>query len=252
MPNAAVKQLETLLQARKLDGTLLRPWQQQACPVSPSGIPALDEALGGGWARGELSELVGGRSSGRTSVMLATLAAATARHEIVALVDAFDRFDPASAIEAGVEIERLLWVRGPACTVEMARPGLLEQGVRRALRAFDLIVRAGGFAVIVLDVADVPSLFFRALPATTWMRLARANEGRDTACLLVGAVHLARSARGVSVRLEASARWAGASLQSRRLGGLDVEAVFAQGRVAVERASWAIRAEDRDVCLSAP
>ena len=56
--------------------------------------------LGGGWRRGEVSELVGARSSGRTSVLLATLAAATARGEVVALVDALDRFDPASAAAA--------------------------------------------------------------------------------------------------------------------------------------------------------
>jgi len=48
------------------------------------------------------------------------LAAATARGELVALVDALDMLDVASAEAAGVQLDRLLWVRGhvvcnPAC-----------------------------------------------------------------------------------------------------------------------------------------
>jgi hypothetical protein len=225
MAATALKHLEALLQSKKLDGTLLRPWLEgTGHPVSPSGIPVLDDALSGGWRRGEVSELAGGRSSGRTSVMVSTMVAATARGELVGLVDAFDRFDPGSARAAGVDLDRVLWVRGPSCTVEMARPTLIEHGVRQAVRALDLVVRAGGFAVAVLDLADVPPLFFRALPAATWMRLARANEGRDTACVLVGQAPMGRSARGVTLRLESARRWTGTSLQSRRLDGLDVRA----------------------------
>jgi len=243
MATPALKHLEHLLQTRRLDGTLLKPWSQDTRPAAPTGISALDEALGGGLARGELSELVGARSSGRTSALVATLAAATRRSGIVALVDACDRFDPVSAAEAGVALDRVLWVRGPSMTVEMARPGLLDRAVRQALRAFDLIIRSGGFDVVALDVADVPPVFFRALPAATWMRLARANEGSRTACLLVGAAPMGRSARGVTVRLEARARWAGDSLQSRRLGGLGVEATVGQGRLGRDGAAWAVGAE---------
>src|SRR5579872_262893 len=52
-----------------------------------SGIPALD-ALAGGLPRGCLTEIYGPASSGRTSVMLAALAAATRRGEYCALIDA--------------------------------------------------------------------------------------------------------------------------------------------------------------------
>src|SRR5262249_37136681 len=151
----------------------------------PSGVASVDRALGGGWRRGEVSELVGPRSSGRTSVLLSTLAEATSRGDVVGLVDAFDRFDPVSAGAMGVDLDRVLWVRGPALTVESARPDRLAEAVHRAIRAFDLIVRAGGFSVAALDVADVPPRYLRSLPWTTWLRLAHANEGRDTVCLLV-------------------------------------------------------------------
>src|SRR5262249_59488899 len=86
----------------------------------------------------------------------------------------------------------------------------------------DLSVRAGGFSIVALDVADVPARHLRALPWTTWLRLSHANEGRDTVCLLVGESPMGKSARGTSVHLEAARRWTGASAQSRRFSGFSV------------------------------
>jgi recombination protein RecA len=75
-----------------------------------SGIPALD-TLTGGLPRGCLTEICGPASSGRTTLLLAALAAATQRGEFCAVVDASDALDPQSAAAAGVELDRLLWVR---------------------------------------------------------------------------------------------------------------------------------------------
>ena len=74
------------------------------------GIVALD-ALTGGLPRGSLTEISGPDSSGRTSVLLAALAAATQRGETCALIDATDSFHPHSAAAAGIDLSRLLWVR---------------------------------------------------------------------------------------------------------------------------------------------
>src|SRR5262250_2878906 len=74
------------------------------------GIRDLD-SLTGGLPRRCLTEICGPASSGRTSVLLAALAAATRREEACALVDASDALDPAAAAAAGVEFGRLLWVR---------------------------------------------------------------------------------------------------------------------------------------------
>jgi hypothetical protein len=233
---ATVQHLEGLLRARKLDSTLLRPGRfDVGTRVRTTGTQALDDALLGGWRQGEISELVGGRSSGRTTTMMRTLAAATVQGGIVGVVDTLDRFDPASASAAGVDLARLLWVRGPTCTPEMARPSVIDLALHQAIRAFDLLVRAGGFSVIALDLADVPALFLRALPATTWMRLARVNEGQDTVCLILASAPVTRSARGVSVRLEARSAWSGGSAQSRRLGGLVLKATLGQSRIGVDR-----------------
>lgn len=230
MPSVALTHLTTLLQAKKLDGTLTRPLSA-GLPTTSTGVEALDQALAGpganqgsGWPRGHVSEIVGPASSGRTSVVMATFAAATARGGVVALVDVADRFDPESAAGAGVDLERLLWVRGPSMTWGAPQSTVGDLAVRRGLRAFDLIVRAGGFAVVVLDLVDVPERTVRALPASTWLRLAHVHEGRDAVGLLIGTTPMGRSAGGVSLALRSTGQWTGSSAQSRRWSGLSVQA----------------------------
>jgi hypothetical protein len=89
----------------------------------PFAIPSLDE-LTGGVPRGALTELVGLASSGRSSVMLLLMTSVTTqRQEVCALIDVTDSFDPASAKAAGVDLDRLLWVR---CGKNSTR----ESGVR--------------------------------------------------------------------------------------------------------------------------
>src|SRR5688572_23880138 len=103
--------LESLLRDRKLvPPVALGDTGEHA--TAPTGVSVLDAALSGGFPRGQLSEIVGARSSGRTSVLLQLLAQATVRRELVALVDVLDMFDVVSAAAAGVDFDRLLWIRG--------------------------------------------------------------------------------------------------------------------------------------------
>jgi hypothetical protein len=204
--------LESLLRARKLDVTLTATPDAPPAPLerlAPIDRADIDTALGGGLRRGHLSEITGAPSSGRTLVAVQALAAAAARGEAVALVDASDTFDPASAAAHGLALPRLLWVR--------------ETGdASRALKAFSLILQAGGFGVVVLDFADVPAPALRRFPHTTWMRVARIIEGSDTVALLVGRERIARSAGGVTIALEASpARWQGSANRARVFTGVD-------------------------------
>ena len=99
----AIPKLTSVVPASRLD---LRSVPEMVS----SGIPQLDW-LTGGLARGCLTEICGTASSGRTSVLLSALAHATRRGEICALLDASNAFDPASAMAAGMEMSRLLWVR---------------------------------------------------------------------------------------------------------------------------------------------
>ena len=204
MPLARVD-LESLLRTRRLDRTLttalppLDPRDEAAC--APSGVPSLDAPLGGGFPRGQLSEVVGPRSSGRTSVMLQTAAAATGRGELVALVDALDMFDVESATAAGVDLDRLLWIRGHV----VSNPGLCrdtnQRALEQAIRAFTLVLQAGNFGLVIFDAAEAPAEAIRRLPFTTWLRLQRMVEGSQTMCLLVGGEPMARSSAGLTLRL---------------------------------------------------
>src|SRR4051812_38989487 len=76
----------------------------------PTGISKLD-VLTGGLPRGAITEVYGPPSTGRTSIAFAILAAATAQDEVCALIDGQDAFNPASAASAGIDLQRLLWIR---------------------------------------------------------------------------------------------------------------------------------------------
>src|SRR5215831_12070285 len=184
--------LESLLRTRQLDRTLTTSLPKRDLDVAPCGITALDARLGGGFPRGQVSELVGPRSSGRASLIGQLLAAATARGELVALVDALDMFDVESAVAAGVDLDRLLWIRG----FVVSNPGLCrdmnQRALEQALRAFSLVLQAGNFGLVVFDVAEAPAQAITRLPFTTWLRLQRMVEGSQTVCVLVGSEPMAR------------------------------------------------------------
>ena len=88
MATPVLAHLESLLRARRLDGTLgaSQPPHPDAPEPASSGLAWLDERLGGGWPRGQVSELVGPRSSGRSWLAAQTMARATRQGELAALV----------------------------------------------------------------------------------------------------------------------------------------------------------------------
>jgi RecA DNA recombination protein len=214
---SALPQLESLLRARKLDVTLTTSasWRSADDDRAATGVPALDAALGGGLRRGHLSEIVGARSTGRTALLCQLLAAAAGRGEAVALVDTSDRFDPVSAAAVGLDLSRLLWVR--------------ETGdASRALKAMNLVLQAGRFGIVALDLADVSPPALRAFPFTTWLRVARVIEGSQTVALLAGADRLARSPGGVTIALQRppgtayGGAWSGDSHRNRLLRAIEL------------------------------
>jgi len=131
--------------------------------------------------------------------MLQTIAAATRRGELVALVDVLDMFDVESAARAGAVLDRLLWIRGLVVTNPGLCRDLNQRALVQALRAFTLVLEAGNFGLVVFDAGEAPSDAIRRLPFTTWLRLQRMVEGTSTACLLVGSDRMSRSPRGLSV-----------------------------------------------------
>jgi len=236
--------LESLLRARQLDRTLttalpeIDPRDESA--LAPSGITALDARLGGGFPRGQLSELVGLRSSGCTSLQLQMLAAATARGEIAAIVDALDMLDVASAASAGVDLERLLWIRGHVVSNPGMCRDLNQRALEQAIRALTLVLQAGNFGLVVFDAAEAPADAVRRLPFTTWLRLQRIIEGSPTACVLVGTEPMARSSAGLTLKLGSGNVECGARFQGRLFDGLDVQARVVRARAREKEEATAI------------
>src|SRR5262245_60572364 len=171
---AARAAVEALLRERKFDRTLTSAMPlRQPTEVAPLNVELVDRGLSGGLPRGQVSEVVGPASSGRTSVAWAALGAATQRGEHVALIDTFDRFDPPTAAAAGIELTRLLWVRGQAISKTagaidpswlpgvraVGGPGtMVERTIDRALKALNLVVQSGVCTLVAIDLIDVPAV----------------------------------------------------------------------------------------------
>jgi recombination protein RecA len=176
-----------------------------------SGVREID-ALTGGLPRGCLTEICGPVSSGRTSLLLAVLAAATQRQEACALVDVSDAFDPASAAMAAVNFESLLWVR---CGVEKtaaerrkhkahgASRGQSESNTEQALRVTDLLLQSGGFGMVLIDLGDVPLKMARRIPLTSWFRFQRAIEHTPTILFVITQAPCAQTCAALLLKLSA-------------------------------------------------
>ena len=120
-------------------------------------------------------------------MLLRALAAATQRGELTALIDLPDAFHPAQGSIAGIDLPRLLWVR----------PSSLAIGLRCA----ELVLEAGGFGLVGLDLGAPTA---RQLRASMWPRMARAAERAGAAVIIVADRRIAGSCAAMS--LEAAAR----------------------------------------------
>lgn len=282
MPTASAirKTIEAALAERI--PSALSPAPRVLRPVSPTGIPALDEVLEGGLPLGAITELVGPECSGRTSLALSFLAQLTVAGKVCGWVDVADCLQPESAAATGVDLSRLLWVRcgvkfpaekepsaanpfhlpseclvpppvmkglhgsgfGPHPRTEAkglsdAIPSLLfsetkethgsepqprarqrdphnpdhpfqpsrqnRKGVggapwsriEQALRATDLLLQAGGFSAIVLDMGSIPPEHASRVPLATWFRYRAAAERTQASFLLLTQYACAKSSAGL-------------------------------------------------------
>jgi hypothetical protein len=222
--------LSGIIPASRLD---VRP----APAMVSSGIAALDP-LAGGLPRGCLTEICGPASSGRTTLLLAALAATTRRGEFCVVVDASDALDPHSVAAAGVDLDRLLWVRcgenssqkdrspqrHPSASLRAGSDTEKEEGkkisqlsenrtglrnrnqsehrLEQVLRATDMLLESGGFGLIALDLTDLPPQTARRIPLTTWFRFRRAVEHTPTVLLSLEQHPIAGSCSSLLLKLE--------------------------------------------------
>jgi hypothetical protein len=151
-------------------------------------------------------------------VLLASLASATEREEVCALVDTTDAFDPVSGAAAGVDFERLLWVqcgdrksqasdfKPPTSNLKsnVRSPTPEVRSLERALRVTDLLLQSGGIGLVAIDLGDVPIQAARRIPLTTWFRFQRAVEYTPTVLFVVAQAPCAQTCASLLVRLQAS------------------------------------------------
>jgi hypothetical protein len=198
------------------------------------GIPEIDQ-LAGGLPRGGLTEICGPPCSGRTSLLLAALAARTAQGEACALVDGRDGFDPQAAQAAGVRLEQLLWVR---C-----------RDIEQALRATDLLLRGpigagrgGGFGMIAVDLADIEPRTVRGVPLNAWFRFRRAVEDTPAVLLLIEQESNAKTCASLVLRMQAEeALWTPTcpiALRDREAGIISERHGINQVPAAANQLSW--------------
>ncbi len=167
--SAARAEIESLLRARKLDVTLTTAaaWRgtdedRIAATGSPrgrcgarrrraAGAPVRGRRAALGRALGAVCQHGGRRGGARRSRRAGRYPRS---------IRSGDRRRPPA-----LDLARLLWIR--------------ESGdADRALKAMNLVLQAGGFGVVVLDLADVSAPALRQFPITTWMR-HRARDRRE-------------------------------------------------------------------------
>ena len=232
MSSAAALRLEIEHALERRFPAALSPAPRALYEVAETGIQAVDELMNGGLPVGTISEVTGAVSSGRTSLALQFVARRTVEQRPCAWVDAQDAFDPESAAANGVRLRWLLWVR---CAIshpfrdEAAKRmgqreqyrGAREQGsegtqyswrphpwwkrLDQAIRATDLLLQAGGFSSIVLDLADTAPEQANRIPLATWFRLRQAAERTQCSLLVLGRRAYAQSAAAVVLECTAQA-----------------------------------------------
>ena len=215
--------------------------QEKGAPeLLSSGVAPIDSFTGGGLPRGAITEIFGPASSGRTSFMLSALAHATTHDEVCAVVDTSNVFDPSSASNAEINLERLLWIR-------------CANNLEHAFKATDLLLQGGGFGLVMLDLADIATQDARRIISSWWYRFRRTLEATPTVLVVIAEESCAKSCAALALELkQETGLWSvssetvsefpparkGSTGASRRFSGKDVSSSsssFSAGKLNIEK-----------------
>jgi hypothetical protein len=201
MPSAAAIRLQVESTLAKRVSAALTLKIKQAPELFSTGIVGVDSMLGGGVPRGSITEIVGPASTGKTLFALSTVATITQYGTACAWVDVSDALSPESAAAAHIVLKRLLWLR---MSPDRKRPVADKPWSRleQALTATDLLLQAGGFAAIVLDMSDVLPQHAMRIPLQHWYRFRLAAEQARTALVLLTQTPCASSCAALALRSE--------------------------------------------------
>jgi hypothetical protein len=190
---AAVSKLEIESEIASRFENAFKLHEKKASTTLATGVTEVD-SLTGGIPRGAISEIFGTASSGRTSLLFSLLAHATAHDEICALVDTNDVFAPIAASPSGMDFDKLLWIR---CSANL----------EHAFKATDLLLHAGGFGLVVLDIGDVAGKDARRIISSWWYRFRRTVENKPTAIVVMSSEACTRSCSLLTLELKGGAQW---------------------------------------------
>jgi hypothetical protein len=145
-----------------------------------TGLAFLDPVIGGGLAKGAITELITPQiSAGSASLISALLQVAHRDRYFLALIDGRDSFDPEPL--GNLCLRHLLWVR---CSKAL-----------EAIKSADLLLRDGNFPLVIVDLVLNAPDELRKIPQTSWYRLQRLVEPTSTAFLVLSRCSMVRSAQ---------------------------------------------------------
>jgi len=133
--------------AHKYPQTLTR-WDDYV-PI-PTGINSIDQGLlQGGLPCGHLIEIVGSRSSGKTTLLFKILSVLHKEDSFVAYFDFSHTFYPPSAQKSGIDLNKFLVLR--------------SKSIQQGLRAAEILFRSGGICIAVFDLIGTKDQIPKAL-----------------------------------------------------------------------------------------
>jgi hypothetical protein len=168
-------------------------------PLVPTGFPALDAMLGGGVPTGQVTELLGRPTSGKTTLAYHILARGQGERAFGIYIDLDRTFDPEYASRCGVCLERLFLIRPDTEPIALDIARELLAGDHAAVIVLDMghalpdvqqlyrlraVLQRSGCAVVNLitlpDGAD-PAVSLRGSPAELRLLATRQSWLRDQA-----------------------------------------------------------------------
>jgi hypothetical protein len=168
-------------------------------PFHPRPALKLQDAVEGlgSLPRGTITEILGERSTGRTALAQTMLATATLGGEVTAWIDGCDSFDPASAVRAGADLGKLLWVQ-------------CAHRLETALKAADMVLHSGGFGLVVLDLCDIPATALQRVPLSYWYRIRNAVQHTPAIMLVLAKEAIAKASSAHQLAMsQSSIEWRG-------------------------------------------
>jgi len=189
-----------------------------------TGLPFLDQCIGGGLPRGAITELISPRkSAGSASLIHALINVAYRDNYFVALIDGRDSFDPCGLNNAS--LRQLLWVR---CLKA-------SEGIKAA----DLLLRDANFPLVIIDLMLNSPAELHKIPQTNWYRLQRLVELAPTVCLVLTRYKMVESAQ---LKLVLESSW---NLQT-----LEKQNAISQLRITVKRSHFRAELDSQERRIS--